>query len=117
MKVRPETLAALEWPSLVALFADEARTDLGAAHFAALAPAADADELGRRRAGFEEAARLGTDGPLVPAFGESFAPLLARLESARPPLAGPEILALARLLTAGGEAIARVRGAEPPCPE
>lgn len=117
MRVRPETLAALEWPSLVALVADEARTDLGASRLAALVPAADAGELARRRAAYEEAVRLGADGPLVPAFGEPFAALVARLETARPPLEGLEILALARLLASGAEAIARVRGAEPACPE
>jgi len=117
MEVRTETLAALEWPSLVALVADEARTDLGAAQLLALAPAADATGLTARRTAYLEAARLAVDGPLVPAFGERFAPLLERLETARPPLEGAEILALARLLASGAEALARVRAAEPPCPE
>ena len=117
MKVRSETLAALEWPSLVALVADEARTDLGAARISALAPADDPADLAGRRAAYLEALRLGADGPLVPAFGEVFAALLERLESARPPLEGAEILALARMLAAGADAIARVRGAEIPCPE
>jgi DNA mismatch repair protein MutS2 len=117
MKVRPETLAALEWPSLVALVADEARTDLGAARLSALVPAGDPAELDLRRAAYEEAVRLGADGPLVPALSDPIAPLLERLESARPPLEGAEILALARLLAGGAEALARVRGAEVPCPE
>ena len=111
------TLAALEWPALVALVAAEARTDLGAARLAALAPAADAAELERRRARHLEAARLGVEAPLVPALGEAFAPLLERLATELPPLDGPEILALARLLAAAGEAAARIRAADPPVPE
>jgi DNA mismatch repair protein MutS2 len=117
MEVRTETLAALEWPALLALIAEEARTDLGAALVAGTRPAGDTAELAARRAAWLEAARLGVDGALVPALGERCAPLLERLESARPPLEGPEILALARLLAAGADAVARVRAAEPPCPQ
>jgi DNA mismatch repair protein MutS2 len=113
----PATLLALEWPSLLALVADEARTDLGAERVLGLLPAGDEAELVARRAAFLECRRLGVDGPLVPAFGERFAPLLDRLGSGRPPLEGPEILVVARLLAAGGEALARIRGADPPCPE
>lgn len=111
------TLAALEWPALVALVAAEARTDLGATRLAALVPDADADELARRRAAHTDAARLGVEAPLVPALGVAFAPLLDRLTSDRAPLDGPEILALARLLAAGADAAERIRTAEPPVAE
>jgi DNA mismatch repair protein MutS2 len=112
-----ETLAALEWPALVALFADEARTDLGAAEIAALEPTGDAEELNRRRAAFAEAARLSVDGALVPSLDTAFAPLLERLETGLPPLDGPEILTMARLLEAGAAAFERIRSADPPVPE
>lgn len=112
-----ETLAALEWPSLVALFADEARTDLGAAAIAALEPTGDAVELGSRRAAYAEVARLAVDGALVPSLDTAFAPLLERLATGLPPLDGPEILTLARLLEAGASAIERIRAADPPVPE
>jgi len=48
-----------------------------------------------RRAAYVEALRLGADGPLVPAFGESVRGAPRAVESARPPLEGAEILALA----------------------
>jgi len=112
-----ETLAALEWPALVALFADEARTDLGAAVLAALEPTGDAEELTRRRAAHAEVARLAVDGALVPSLDTAFAPLLERLETGLPPLEGPEILTMARLLEAGAAAIERIRAADPPVPE
>jgi DNA mismatch repair protein MutS2 len=112
-----ETLAALEWPALVALVADEARTDLGAAVIAALEPTGDAGELSRRRAAHEETARLSVEAALVPSLDTAFAPLLERLETGLPPLDGLEILTLARLLEAGGAAIERIRAADPPAPE
>ena len=117
MIVAPATLLALEWPSLLALVADEARTDLGAERVTALVPAADEADLVKRRGAYLECQRLAVDGPLVPAFGELFSPLLERLATSQPPLDGPEILVVARLLAAGGEALARVRAADPPCPE
>jgi DNA mismatch repair protein MutS2 len=112
-----ETLTALEWPALVALVADEARTDLGAAVLAALEPTADAAELARRRAAHDEVARLAVDGALVPSLDTAFAPLLERLETGLPPLDGSEILTLARLLEAGAAAIERIRAADPPVAE
>jgi len=112
-----ETLIALEWPALVALVADEARTDLGAAVLAALEPTADAGELARRRAAHDEVARLAVEGALVPSLDTAFGPLLERLETGLPPLDGPEILTLARLLEAGAVAIERIRAAEPPVAE
>jgi len=117
MNVSAASLAALELPELLALVAAEARTDLGAARLRALAPTADVGELGRRRAAYEETARLAAAAPLVPSLETPLAPLLARLVDERPPLDGAEILVLARLLAAGGEAAARLGAADPPCPE
>jgi DNA mismatch repair protein MutS2 len=113
----PATRLALEFDSLLALFASEARTDLGAAVLRALEPAADEAELRRRRARYEELERLTLEAPLVPGLGEGFGELVARLESGDPPLAGSEILRLAGLLAAGGEAAARIARIDPPCAE
>ncbi len=111
------TLAALEFGALLELVAGEARTDLGRARLALLAPAADPAELGRRRAAFEEVARLAGEAPLVPSEEVPIAPLVARLASGRPPLEGPEILVLARALAAAGDAARRIGAADPRCPE
>lgn len=112
------TREALELPRLLALVASEARTDLGAARLEALLPAPTRAELASRRAAFEEADRLATEAPLVPSLeAQPLAPLAERLVSARPPLNGPEILVLAHVLRAAGEAARRIGAAEPPCPE
>jgi len=111
------TRVALEYPQLLALVAGEARTDLGAARLFALEPAADRSELDRRRAAWEEVARLSVEGPFAPSLGEPLEPLLSRIESDLDPLDGSEILLVARLLAAGGEAARRIAAADPACPE
>jgi dsDNA-specific endonuclease/ATPase MutS2 len=111
------TLAALEYPSYLALVATETRTDLGVERLRELLPTADRGELDRRRAAWDELRRLAAEAPLVPSLGEPFAPLLARLGGDDEPLDGPQILALARLLAAAGEARRRVLSADPPSPE
>jgi len=111
------TLAALEYPSYLALLAAEARTDLGAGPLLARMPTADRDELERRRAAYDETRRLAVEAALVPSLDEAFAPLLRRLDGEEESLDGLQILALARLLTAAGEARRRVLVADPPCAE
>ena len=111
------TLAALEFRALLELIASEARTDLGRARLAELAPATEVAELERRRAAFAEVARLAAEAPLVPSEEEPIAPLVERLASGRPPLDGPEILVLARALAAAGDAARRIGAADPTCPE
>ena len=83
----------------------------------ALEPARAPAELLRRRARYEEIERLTLEAPLVPGLGEGLAELVERLASGDPPLAGGEILRLAGLLAAGGEAAARIARADPPCAE
>jgi DNA mismatch repair protein MutS2 len=113
----PATRLALEFDALLALYASEARTDLGAAVLRALEPAREPGELLRRRARYEEIERLTVEAPLVPGLGEGLAELVRRLASGDPPLAGGEILRLAGLLAAGGEAAARIARADPACEE
>jgi len=113
-----DTREALELPRLLALVAAEARTDLGGARVAALVPAPSRADLERRRAAYEEVDRLAAQAPLVPSLeAPPLAPLAERLATSRPPLDGPEILVLARVLRAAGEAAQRIGAAEPPCPE
>jgi len=117
MTASETTLAALELPRLLELFAAEARTDLGAARLRGLGPTADRAELERRRAAYVEVDRLVVEAPLVPSLDAELGPLLERLESELPPLDGGEIVVVARLLAAAGEAVARIRAAESPLPE
>jgi len=113
----PATRLALEFDSFLALFASEARTDLGASVLLGSAPAADPEELRRRRARYEEIERLTLEAPLVPGLGDGLEELVRRLENGDPPLAGSEILRLAGLLQAGGEAAGRIGRADPPFAE
>jgi DNA mismatch repair protein MutS2 len=117
MNLSRASLEALELPALLALLAAEARTDLGARRLLALTPTADADALARRRAAYEQVARLAVEAPLVPSLDAELAPLVTRLGEAGEPLDGAEIVVLARLLAAAGEAAARIAAADPPCSE
>lgn len=114
--VSPATARAIEYASLLELVADEARTDLGREQLRALAPAPDLAELVARRGRLDETSRLAVDAPFVPALGDGLAHLLARLATPEPPLDGPEILRLARLLATGAEARERILAADPPAP-
>ncbi|MEO8277045.1 MAG: Smr/MutS family protein [Thermoanaerobaculia bacterium] len=113
----PATRLALEFDALLAIFASEARTDLGAAVLRALSPAPDLPELSRRRALYEELGRLSLEAPLVPGLGEGFAELVDRLSGNDAALSGGEILRLGALLAAGGEAVARISRLDPPSAE
>jgi len=117
MNLSRASLDALELPALLALVAAEARTDLGAGRLLALMPTADGEELARRRAAFEETARLAVEAPLVPSLDRELEPLVARLAGDGAPLEGGEILLVARLLATGGGAATRIAAADPPCPE
>ena len=109
------TLEALELPDLRAVLATYAVTDLGRSRLLGLAPTADGDELGARRDRFREAGVLLADGPLVPSFEESLAPLLERLRPAAPAApTGREVLALAGLLDASLAVVEAVRRREEP---
>jgi len=109
------TAAALEWPTLLALVAELAASDLGRERVLALAPHTDADSLATARRRYEEVDRLAADGRLVPSFEQPLDDLLARLETGRPPLAGADLVRLASLLRATGAAAKRIRAADPPC--
>ena len=113
----PATIEALELPRLLAVVAQLAASDLGRERILALAPCVDAEALAVRRGRFLEAARLLVDQALVPSFELPLADLLERLTSGRPPLDGPDLVRLADLLRATGEAVRRIAAADPPCPQ
>src|SRR5262245_57495731 len=111
----PATAQALELPSLLAVVAAFASTDLGAGRIRALAPFEDEAALAERRRRAEEAGRLLGEGPLVPDFDVPMGSLVDRLSTGRPPLQGPDLVRLADLLRASRSAATRIRGAEA-CP-
>jgi DNA mismatch repair protein MutS2 len=112
----PATLAALEFDAALALYADEARTDLGRARLLAARPLADEAALVARREAYAECDRLRVEAPLVPSLGDELGEKLERAVTGEPALGGGEILLVARLLAAAGEAARRIRSAEPACP-
>jgi DNA mismatch repair protein MutS2 len=111
------TLAALEYGSALALYAAEARTDLGRTRLLATLPAASEAELRARRGAYFEVDRLRAEAPLVPSLGDGLGGLVARALTGEPALSGPEVLVVARFLAAAGEASRRILAADPPCPE
>lgn len=111
----PATAQCLEFPAFLAVLAELAASDLGAARIRDLDPFLDEEVLAARRRRFEEVQRLVEERPLVPAFETSLAELLRRLATGRPPLAGADLVQLAIFLRAGRESAARIREADPPC--
>lgn len=101
------TRNALEFASLVALIAHEARTDLGREHLEGLEPAPNLEELRRRREAFEAVGRLRSEKALLSAFDVPLDPLFRRAIANDPPLSGPEILELVGALEAALEAASR----------
>ncbi|HXU46063.1 MAG TPA: Smr/MutS family protein [Thermoanaerobaculia bacterium] len=109
------TALALELPSLLAVLAQFASTDLGRDRALALAPFAEEAALEERRERTQEASRLLIDGALVPDFDVPVGELVERLATGRPPLAGGDLVRLADLGRSSRAAVARIRGADA-CP-
>lgn len=114
----PATAQALELPSLLAVVAQLAASDLGRDRVLALAPYRDEEALRAQRGLFEEVSRLGggAGGALVPGFDVPLGNLLERLITGRPPLEGIDLVRLADLIRATRAAAARIAEADPACP-
>jgi len=110
------TALALEFPSLLAVVARLAASDLGRARVLALRPFEDEVDLRARRVRFEEASRLTGERSLVPEFEVPLGGLLDRLVTGRPPIEGIDLVYLADLGKATRAAAQRIREAVPPCP-
>jgi DNA mismatch repair protein MutS2 len=108
---------ALELPSLLAVLAQLAATDLGRDLILELRPFAAETALRAHRRRYEEAVRLLTEQPLVPDFEAPIGQLLRRLASGLPPLEGIDVVRLADLGRASRAVALRLRTADPPCPE
>ena len=114
--VSEASLAALEYPSLLAVLAVLGATDLGRERIHDLRPLAGGAELAERRAAYEEAGRLLSNGALVPSFETPLLPLLARAAGASPGLSGRDVVALADLLDITAAVRERIAAADPPVP-
>lgn len=106
---------ALEFPSLLALLAQGAATDLGRERLEGLRPTADPEALALRRRYFEEALRLLADRSLVPSRERDLQPILRGLERFDQDLAGRDLIEIGALIEATTDAVTRIRAADPPC--
>ncbi|MDX1997553.1 MAG: Smr/MutS family protein [Thermoanaerobaculia bacterium] len=115
----PASAHALEVPSLLALVAELAATDLGRDRALGLEPYGDESQLRAHRARFEEVWRLlGVSGRLVPGFDAPLGELLDRLgdPSRSSDLVGLDLVRLADLVRASQSAAERITTADPACP-
>jgi DNA mismatch repair protein MutS2 len=110
------TAQALEFPSLLAVVARFAASDLGRERVLELRPFEEEGPLRARRTLFEEASRLVGERALVPDFEVPLGDLLTRIATGRPPVEGGDLVRLADLGRATRTAAARIREAAPPCP-
>lgn len=110
------TALALELPSLLAVVARLASSDLGKERVLGLEPYEEEAELRLQRLRFEEASRLVGERPLVPDFDIPLGALLERLATGRPALEGADLVRLGDLGRATKGAVGRIREAVPPCP-
>ena len=106
---------ALEFPSLLALVAHKAATDLGHQAIAGLRPFDDEASLAEHRRAYQEAERLIAARPLVPGFERPLEPLLEQLGRGGYDLTGRDLVVLGDFLRACDEALLRIREAEPAC--
>ena len=108
---------ALEFPSLLALLAQGAATDLGRERLAGLRPTADRDQLDQRRHRFSEVLRLlAVGGQLVPSRERELQPILRGLERFDHDLGGRELIEIGAMIDHTTAAIARIGAADPACP-
>jgi DNA mismatch repair protein MutS2 len=110
------TAQALEFPSLLAVVARFAASDLGRERVLGSRPFEEEGPLRARRALFEEASRLVGERALVPDFDVPLGDLLTRVNTGRPPVEGGDLVRLADLGKATRTAAGRIRAAVPPCP-
>ncbi len=102
------TSEALEFPSLLAVLAGFASTDIGGRAVRAIAPETDRDEIERRRVRYAEIAReVERGGVLVPSL-DGLLDLCCHLEGDGRGLGGPELLDLSAAIEASEEVLGRL---------
>lgn len=112
LNVSEATAAALELPSLLALIATLAATDLGAARVEGLRPTADRSTLEIRRRRYDEVRRLAAGQSLVSSRERPVGPILEAIGGVTYRLEGADLVEVAALLRASTGVIRRVREAE-----
>ncbi len=106
------TSEALEFPSLLAVLAGFALTDIGGRAVRAIAPETDRGEIERRRVRYAEIAReVERGGVLVPSL-DGLLDLRDHLEGDGRGLGGPELLDLAAAIEASEEVLGRLESLE-----
>ncbi|MCY3933045.1 MAG: Smr/MutS family protein [Acidobacteria bacterium] len=106
------TSEALEFPSLLAVLAGFASTDIGGQAVRAIAPETDRGEIERRRVRYAEIAReVERGGVLVPSL-DGLLDLRDHLEGDGRGLGGPELLDLAAAIEASEEVLGRLESLE-----
>ncbi len=106
------TSEALEFPSLLAVLAGFASTDIGGRAVRAIAPETDRGEIERRRVRYAEIAReVERGGVLVPSL-DGLLDLRDHLEGDGRGLGGPELLDLAAAIEASEEVLGRLESLE-----
>lgn len=110
------TAEALELPSLLAVLAELAATDLGRERIVSAEPYHDHAEFVRHRRRYEEAAVLLAERRLVGHFEEPLGSLLEDLGSGRSAAVGLALVRLLDLLQATKELSERLAAADPPLP-
>lgn len=116
LEVSPATLQALEFPSLLAILAQLAATDLGAHQLLRLRPLRSPQALETQRNRYQDGLRLLAFGTLIPSFEEPLEEVSSRLFSGHGSPLGTDLTLLASLLRLSRQALQQIRTADPPYP-
>ena len=103
---------ALELPSLLALYAELAATDLGRRRLLALEPSSELEEIHHRHRLLGDTGNLLEEGSLVPSREEPLSTLLESLHGGDPAVSGPQLMQLASVLEVTRRLTERVRSSE-----
>lgn len=106
----PATREALEFPSLLALHAELAASDLGRRRLLELQPSSSAEAIDRRQRRAREARRLLESGPLVASQEEPLTPLIEGLRARERGVTGAQLRQLAGVLETTRRAAERAAG-------
>lgn len=110
--VSPASPEALELPSLLALYAELAATDLGRRRLLGLAPCSELEEIRRLHRQLADTEKLLQEGSLIPSYEEPLSTLLDDLHSGDQTVSGAQLIQLASVLEVTRRLAERVRTSE-----
>lgn len=116
LRVSKATETAVELPSLLALIADGAATDLGSRRVLGLRPTADRKVLETRRRRFDEIRRLMVGQSVVASRERPVQPILNAMGGVSHQLEGTDLIEIAALLRGSSRLIRRIADSESPFP-